>query len=84
MKRVAIIAVILESPQESQAEFNKIVADFRNIVKGRMGLPDLENNLSMVSLAVQGTMDEINNLTGKIGKLPKVSAKTVLSKIEIN
>lgn len=84
MKRVAIIAVILEDPQASQEKFNKIVSDFRTIIKGRMGLPDLEHNISMIALAIQGTMDEINNFTGKIGALPKVSAKTVLSKIEID
>ncbi len=84
MKRIAVIAAVLDNPAASQADFNKAVAEFRGAVKGRMGIPSPEHDLSMIAIIVQGSMDEINDLTGRLGALPGVSAKTAVSKREID
>lgn len=80
MKKVAVISAILEDPENSQHEFNGTVASFKGIIKGRMGIPIPEQGVSLVSLAVLGETDEINSLTGKLGKINKVSVKTAMSK----
>jgi putative iron-only hydrogenase system regulator len=82
-KRVAVLGVVLESAEESQAEFNAVVADFKGIVKGRMGIPFDDEGISVISIILCGTLDEINSLTGKIGNLKGVTVKTSISKKEI-
>lgn len=83
MKRVAIISAILEKPAETQNTFNGIVAEYKNIVRGRMGLPFEEEGISVISITVMGSVDEINSLTGKLGKIPHTQVKTSISKKEI-
>ena len=82
-KRVAVLGIVLENAEESQAEFNAVVADFKGIVKGRMGIPFDNEGISVISIILCGTLDEINSLTGKIGNLKGVTVKTSLSKKEI-
>jgi len=82
MKRVAVISAILEQPETSQAKFNSMISTFKGIVKGRMGIPLQEEDMSVVSVIVAGELDEINNLTGKLGNIPNVTVKTSISKKE--
>jgi|AGTN01.1.fsa_nt_gi putative iron-only hydrogenase system regulator len=83
MQRIAVISAILENPQRSQTGFNALVADFKGLVKGRMGLPMPEQGVSVITIVLAGEMDDINNLTGKLGALPDVQVKTSVSRKEI-
>jgi len=79
MERIAVIGAILEKPQLSQKSFNEIVAGYKGIVKGRMGIPFDPQDVAVISLTVQGEMDDINALTGKLGNLPHATVKTAMS-----
>ena len=79
MRRIGVIGAVLEKPLQSQTAFNDTVAAFRDIIKGRMGIPFTEEEVSVISLTVMGELDEINTLTGKLGKLPHVTVKTAVS-----
>ena len=46
-----------------------------------MGIPYSEKNVSVISVAVDAPQDVISALSGKIGKLDGVSAKTAYSKV---
>ncbi len=83
-KKIAIISCILENPTTIQNEFNKIVSQFKNIIKGRMGIPFNNENISVISITVVATLDEINSFTGKLGLLNDVLVKTAISKKSIN
>lgn len=83
MQRIAVISAILEDPQRSQTDFNALVAGFKGLVKGRMGLPMPEMGVSVIAIVLAGELDDINNLTGKLGALPDVQVKTSVSKKEI-
>ena len=82
MKRVAVIGAILEDPKESNVRFNETIAEYKRIVRGRMGIPYSEADISIISIIVVGELDEINGLTGKLGLIPNVSIKTSISKKE--
>jgi len=82
MQRIGVISAILEDPQRSQSEFNALIAGFKGLVKGRMGLPMSEHGVSVITIVLAGELDEINNLTGKLGALPGVQVKTSVSKKE--
>lgn len=80
MTRIAVISAILDDPLRTSSKFNDIVSDFQPIIRGRMGLPFPEEHISVVSLTVCGTLDEINDLTGRLGNVAGVTVKTAISK----
>jgi putative iron-only hydrogenase system regulator len=80
MKKIAVISAILDDPLITNVKFNDIVADFQPIIRGRMGLPFPDEHISVVSLTVCGDLDEINELTGKLGNIQGVTVKTAISK----
>jgi len=83
VKKVAVISAVLEEVQECQHEFNKVVAQYKEIVRGRMGVPFFEEGITVISITVVGDVDAINSLTGKLGNIPNVSVKTAIGKKEI-
>lgn len=82
MKRIAVISAVLDEPDLCQKEFNEVVAGFKHIVRGRMGIP-FEEGVSVISITVLGEMDEINGFTGRLGTIPHVQVKTAVSKKEL-
>jgi len=78
--RVAIIGIIVEN-SESVSELNAILHEYGSYIIGRMGIPYSEKNVSVISVAVDAPQDVISALSGKIGKLDGVSAKTAYSKV---
>ncbi len=83
MKKIALISAILESPSDNQSDFNKIISDYKHIIKGRMGLPFDNEDIAVIALTVCGTLDEINALTGKLGTVANTTVKTAISKKEV-
>ena len=83
-RKIAVIGAVLEHPEDNQNKFNQIISEFQGIIKGRMGIPFSEEGISVISITVVGTLDEINSLTGKLGNIPSVVVKTSISKKEIN
>lgn len=78
--RVAIIGIIVED-STSVEKLNNILHDYGDYVIGRMGLPYREKGISIISLAVDAPQDIISALSGKLGRLPGVSTKTLHSKV---
>lgn len=78
--RVALIAVIVENT-ESITSLNDLLHVYRDYIIGRMGIPYKAKNISVISVALDAPQNVINALSGKIGMLNGVSAKTIYSKI---
>ena len=83
MRKIAVICAILEEPGVSQKDFNQVVSEFHGIVRGRMGIPFDQEGIAAVSITVMAEMDQINALTGKLGRLPHVFVKTAISQKEV-
>ena len=77
--RVAVIAVIIENG-ESVAAANNLLHEYSEHIIGRMGLPYRQKSMNIISIVVDAPHDIISALSGKIGRLEGVSAKTVYSK----
>ena len=77
--RVAVISIIIEDP-ESVQPMNEILHQYSEYIIGRMGIPYREKGISIISVAVDAPMNIINTLSGKIGRLPGVSAKAACTK----
>ena len=78
--RVAIIGIIIENT-ESVQKLNEILHLYNNHIIGRMGLPYKEKKICIISIAVDAPENVISALSGKIGRLPGVSSKTLYSKL---
>jgi len=84
VKRVAVVGIVLDEPKDSNTKLNEIIAEYKDIVRGRMGIPFIDAEISVISLTVVGTLDDINSLTGKLGNVAGISVKTSISKKEID
>lgn len=78
--RVAIIGIIVEKTDSVEA-LNSVLHDYGSYIIGRMGLPYKQKNIHIISLAVDAPQDVISALSGKIGKIDGISAKTAYSNI---
>ncbi len=78
--RVALIGIIVEDTT-SVEQLNNILHEYSSYIIGRMGLPYQARNINIISVAVDAGQDVINALTGKIGRLKGITAKTVCSSI---
>ena len=78
--RVAMIAIVVEE-LKSVDELNHLLHQFSQYIVGRMGIPYPKRNVSLISVAVDAPADVISTLSGKLGMLREVTAKTVYSKM---
>lgn len=78
-KRIAVVGIIVENLEMSN-EVNKILHTYSHIIVGRMGIPYRERGISVISIIVDGTSDELSAMTGKLGKISGVSVKSAMSK----
>lgn len=76
--RIAVIGIIVEQG-DSVMQLNTILHEYSQYIIGRMGLPYREENINIISLAVNAPQDVISAMSGKIGKLPGISAKAAYS-----
>lgn len=78
-KRVGVVGIVVEN-FESTEKVNSILHDFAFLIVGRMGIPYRERGMSVISLIVDGTSDEISSMTGKLGKIPGINVKSAITK----
>ncbi len=78
-KRIGVVGIVVEN-LENSPKVNNILHSFADIIVGRMGIPYKEKNLSVISLIVDGTSDEISAMTGKLGKVDGVNVKSAMTK----
>ncbi|MDD7416445.1 MAG: TM1266 family iron-only hydrogenase system putative regulator [Treponemataceae bacterium] len=77
-KAIGTITVLVKDRSESASKVNEIVSQFSNIIIGRLGLPYSDRDLSIITLVVDASTDEIGALTGKIGQISGISVKSSL------
>jgi putative iron-only hydrogenase system regulator len=77
-ERIGVLGIIIEDREKSAPLVNDLLSRYGDIIVGRMGIPYREKGVHVVALIVEATTDELGALTGKLGKLPKVSVKSIL------
>lgn len=78
--RVALIGIVVEN-LDSVEKLNSLLHDYGQYIIGRMGIPYEKKGVSIISVAVDAPQDAINALTGKLGAIGGVTAKTIYSKL---
>ena len=78
--RVAVIGIIVEN-RDQVDQLNRILHEYGNYIIGRMGIPYREKKIQIISIAVDAPQPVISALSGKIGRLDGISAKTAYSNV---
>jgi putative iron-only hydrogenase system regulator len=81
-KRIGTITILVSDRSQS-AQINPIISDYADIILCRQGLPFQHRAVAVISLIVEGEMNKINALTGRIGRLANVECKAVVTKLKI-
>ena len=74
--RVAMLAIIVREGT-AVAELNDLLHQYGTYIIGRMGVPYHARGVNIISVAVDAPADVISALSGKIGRLAGITAKTV-------
>lgn len=77
--RIAAVSIIVESFDVVE-KLNNILHDYNNYIIGRLGVPYRQRGISIICIVMDAPNDVISALSGKLGMLPNVTAKTVYSK----
>lgn len=79
--RIALIGIIVEK-EDCVEQLNRLLHEYAEYIIGRMGIPYRRKKINIISVAVDASQDVINALSGKIGRLDGINAKTVYSNVK--
>lgn len=79
-KRISVLSILVEN-RESTQKLNEYLSLFRDYIVGRMGIPYREKQISVIAVVLDAPVSVVNALTGKIGSLIGVTAKSLFGKI---
>ncbi|MBR4751938.1 MAG: iron-only hydrogenase system regulator [Thermoguttaceae bacterium] len=79
--RIAVISIIVEK-EGLREDVNRLLQEYSQHIVGRLGIPYRKRELSVIVVVVDAPTDAVSALTGKLGLLNGVSAKTIFSKNE--
>ena len=74
--RVAVMAIIVREGTSVEA-LNGLLHQYGRYIIGRMGVPYRQRGVNVISVAMDAPADVISALSGKIGRLEGITAKTV-------
>ena len=78
--RVAVLSIIVED-ENAVSELNELLHRFGRFIIGRMGIPYRQKNVNIICIAIDAPGDEINALTGALGRIKGITAKAAYSTV---
>jgi len=78
-KRIGTVTILIKERLQS-ANINQIISEHADIILCRQGLPFRDSGVAVISLIVEGSVNQINALTGQLGRVPEVECKAVMTK----
>lgn len=78
--RVAVISIIVED-EKAVNELNGLLHRYGSYIIGRLGIPYREKKVNIICVAIDAPNDEINALTGALGRIEGISAKATYSQV---
>ena len=77
--RLGTVGIVVED-LEASAAINAILHQYADLIVGRLGVPCRHRGVAVFALVVDGSMEAISAMTGKLGRLPGVSVKSAITK----
>ena len=81
MKRIGVVGIVIKGNRSVVGDMEKVLSEFSDIIIGRMGVP--RNDLISIALIVEGSLERVSALTGKLGKFDQLSVKSAMTGFEI-
>ena len=78
-KRIGTITIVI-GDKSAVAAVNETLSQYSDGILSRQGLPLRDKGLNIINIVIEATLDEINALTGKLGRLNGVEVKAIVSK----
>lgn len=80
-KRLGFVGIIVEDRERAAPAVNTILSDHAPLILARAGLPYAKRGVSIITVIVEATTDEMGELTGRLGRVPGVVVKSALAKL---
>jgi putative iron-only hydrogenase system regulator len=77
-KQIGIVGIIVED-RKASPELHAVLHKHAEIIVGRQGIPFRDGGVSVISVVVEGTADQINALADEVDQLSLVSSKAVIT-----
>ena len=77
--KIGVIGIIIEKDRAVAESVNKLLSENGDMIIGRMGVPDFERGIFVISLIVRATNERLSALTGKLGRLDNVKVKSAVT-----
>lgn len=81
MVRTGAVAIVVTS-KSSAVEVQTVLSAYGDIIVGRMGVPNHQTGRNVIALIVEGSVEKISAMTGNLGRIDGVTAKSVLTPSE--
>lgn len=77
-KRIGTVTILILDRSQA-VKINEIISQHNAIILCRQGMPFHDRSVAVIALIVEGTVNQINSLTGALGRLNGVQAKAVVT-----
>jgi putative iron-only hydrogenase system regulator len=77
--RIALIGIIVEDTN-GIAPTNVLLHEYSTYIVGRMGIPYSKKGVNIISVVLDAPDHIISSLSGKLGRIPGISVKSMLAK----
>jgi len=78
--RIGFVGILIEDRRAAAPEVNRILSECGDCIRARLGMPWRDRGVSVVTLVVEATTDQLGELTGRLGRIPGVTVKSGLSR----
>lgn len=77
--KIGVIGIVIEKDPTVVGKVQELLSSYSTLILGRMGVPNHETGVNVISLIVKGSNEEISALTGKLGRLNNVKVKSAVT-----
>ena len=77
--KLGVVGIVIERDRSVAEKVQTLLSENADLIMGRIGIPDKERGVSVISVIVRGTNERISALTGKLGRLENVKVKSAVT-----
>ena len=81
--RIAVVGIVIEKDRSASVAVNEILSQYGDYIIGRMGIPNHESDVYVISVIVKASNEIISAVTGKLGRISNVNVKSAVTNVEI-
>lgn len=83
MARMGVVGIIIEGDRSHANKVQSILHEYGEIIVGRMGIPDKQRGVNVISLIVDGTNQQIESLKNKLSEIKSVTVSVAMTGVEV-